>query len=73
MIFTESNLVVILIYTIFDNLCKNCTSCIMQNLYITTCKKCTLIKTFIVEMWYVRILHIPHLTRDAITPSAKNA
>ena len=60
MIFTESNLVIILILTILDNLCKNSTSCIMQNLHFTTCKKCTLLSHLYGEMWRVQILHIPH-------------
>ena len=63
MIFTESNLVIILILTILDNLCKNSTSCIMQNLHFTTCKKCTLLSHLYGEMWCVQILHIPHFDK----------
>ena len=63
MIFTESNLVIILILTILDNLCKNSTSCIMQNLHFTTCKKMHVIISLYMEKCGVQILHIPHFDK----------
>ncbi len=35
----------------------------MQNLHITTCKKCTLLSHLYGEMWCVQILHIPHFDK----------